>query len=69
MAVPTQTHALPPGSIAIDAAPSDACPATDQRGEPRNVDGDGAPSDHECDIGAFEFHWWRQYLPLLGRSM
>jgi CSLREA domain-containing protein len=48
---PTQTMALAPGSPAIDkgnpAAPGsggDACPATDQRGAPRDV----------CDIGAYE---------------
>jgi hypothetical protein len=56
----TLTHALAPDSIAIDAAPSDACLAPpvngiDQRGFPRNVDGNGVPSQHECDSGAFEF--------------
>ena len=50
---PTRTHALLPGSPAIDAGPIDGCPATDQRGQPRPVDGnlDGTP---RCDIGAFE---------------
>jgi hypothetical protein len=45
---PTQTHALLPGSPAIDAA-SDDCPppATDQRGVSR-------PQGAKCDIGAFE---------------
>jgi hypothetical protein len=43
---PTQTHALLAGSPAIDAGDNAACPATDQRGFPRN---DGA-----CDIGAYE---------------
>ncbi|HJS28739.1 MAG TPA: choice-of-anchor Q domain-containing protein, partial [Anaerolineales bacterium] len=57
---PTLTHALVSGSVAIDAAPSDACLAPpingiDQRGFPRNVDGDGSPSADECDAGAFEF--------------
>lgn len=52
---PTPTHALAPGGPAIDAAPSALCVGeTDQRGLARNVDGDGRPSDHECDIGAFE---------------
>jgi hypothetical protein len=45
---PTQTHALVPGSPAIDAAPVDAdCPATDQRGVTR-------PQGPLCDIGSFE---------------
>jgi hypothetical protein len=44
----TLTHALNPGSPAIDAAPADAdCPATDQRGTTR-------PQGGGCDIGAFE---------------
>jgi hypothetical protein len=42
----TQTTALLPGSPAIDAGASAACPATDQRGVAR-------PGD-ACDIGAFE---------------
>ena len=57
---PTQTHALVPGSPAIDAG-GPACTdangnplLTDQRGKPRVVDGnrDGTA---RCDIGAFEF--------------
>jgi predicted outer membrane repeat protein len=56
----TQTHALPLGSPAIDKGPSAACAAEplaglDQRGQPRNVNGDGAASANECDIGAYEF--------------
>lgn len=56
---PTETRALPLGSPAIDRAPNNACTAApvngvDQRGEPRNEDGDGSPSANECDIGAFE---------------
>ncbi|MDH3925213.1 MAG: family 16 glycosylhydrolase [Xanthomonadales bacterium] len=43
---PTQTHALLPGSPAIDSAEHAACPATDQRG----VDRDSA-----CDVGSYEF--------------
>ena len=42
----TQTHALLPGSPAIDAVGPVLCPASDQRGAPRL-----AP----CDMGAFEF--------------
>jgi CSLREA domain-containing protein len=47
---PTQTHALLPGSPAIDKAPavSAGCPATDQRGVAR-------PSGQACDSGAYEF--------------
>jgi beta-glucanase (GH16 family) len=44
---PTLTHALQPGSPAIDAAGADACPATDQRGVTR-------PQGAGCDAGAFE---------------
>ncbi|WP_025323329.1 choice-of-anchor Q domain-containing protein [Deferrisoma camini] len=44
---PTWTHALAAGSPAIDAGDAAACPATDQRGFPRD---DGA-----CDLGAVEF--------------
>lgn len=45
----TQTHALLPGSPAIDAGGTSAngCPATDQRGIAR-------PQGTACDIGAFE---------------
>lgn len=50
---PTWTHALLPGSPAIDAANNAACPATDQRGEPRPQDGDG-DGTATCDIGAYE---------------
>jgi len=42
---PTKTHALLPGSPAIDAGA--ACPATDQRGVTR-------PQGGACDIGAYE---------------
>ena len=45
---PTQTHALQPGSAAIDAAVGCPPPATDQRGVSR-------PQGGACDIGAFEF--------------
>jgi hypothetical protein len=53
---PTQTHALVAGSPAIDLGPSSACTAAvDQRGEARNVDGNGAASENECDAGAYEY--------------
>jgi predicted outer membrane repeat protein len=48
---PTQTHALPAGSPAIDAGTR--CEATDQRGEPRPRDGNG-DGVAACDVGAFE---------------
>ncbi|MFK7937003.1 MAG: choice-of-anchor Q domain-containing protein, partial [Saprospiraceae bacterium] len=44
---PTLTHILLSGSPAIDAADNGNCPATDQRGEARPIDG-------TCDIGAVE---------------
>ncbi len=44
---PAQTHALLPGSPAIDAGDNTACPETDQRGVVR-------PQDAACDIGAYE---------------
>lgn len=44
---PTWTHALRPGSPAIDAADDAASPATDQRGVAR-------PQGPHSDIGSFE---------------
>jgi hypothetical protein len=46
---PTQTHALLPGSPALDRVPvaGASCPATDQRGIAR-------PQGAACDIGAYE---------------
>jgi hypothetical protein len=47
---PTETHALLPGSVAIDRIPEAACDLdTDQRGEPRP-----ACEEWRCDVGAFE---------------
>ncbi|MBW2211113.1 MAG: hypothetical protein JRG67_08700 [Deltaproteobacteria bacterium] len=41
-----RTHALLPGSVAIDVIPADMCEVDkDQRGFPR---------DSMCDVGAFE---------------
>jgi CSLREA domain-containing protein len=50
---PTQTHALPAGSAAVDAGRDTGCQPVDQRGGPRPIDGDddGSP---RCDVGAFE---------------
>jgi hypothetical protein len=44
----TLTHALLPGSPAIDAGDDGICPATDQRGVAR-------PQGAACDIGAYEY--------------
>jgi beta-glucanase (GH16 family) len=44
---PTATHALLPGSPAIDMADAALCPATDQRGVAR-------PQGAGCDVGSFE---------------
>jgi predicted outer membrane repeat protein len=49
----TKTHALRPGSPAIDAGSNDRCPATDQRGVGRPQDGNG-DGTAICDIGAYE---------------
>jgi hypothetical protein len=51
---PTPTYALLPGSPAIDSADPDHCPASDQRGVPRPIDGDG-DGNAVCDMGAYEY--------------
>ena len=52
---PTMTHALLPGSPAIDSADAANCPTTDQRGISRPQDGDTNGS-LICDIGAYELN-------------
>jgi CSLREA domain-containing protein len=65
----TFTHALLPGSPAIDAGDNNDCPLTDQRGAYRPADGDSNASKI-CDIGAFEaggvFPFFR-FLPSVSR--
>ena len=51
----TRTHALLPGSPAVDSGPpanGTGCPAADQRGFPRPEDGAGDGA-RRCDIGAY----------------
>ena len=63
----TLTHALLPGSPAIDQGSCRDSP-TDQRGFLRPVDLAGIPNaDDGCDIGAFEYLVFRIYLPLTVR--
>jgi CSLREA domain-containing protein len=61
---PTWTHALLEGSPAIDAGDDAQCPASDQRGVHRPLDGnrDGLAV---CDIGSFEYFLSITYLPLV----
>jgi CSLREA domain-containing protein len=50
-----KTHALLPGSPAIDRANNLDCPPTDGRGAMRPADGNGDDLS-ACDIGAFEYN-------------
>jgi uncharacterized repeat protein (TIGR01451 family) len=49
---PTQTHALLPGSLAINAGDPAGC--TDHQGNPLNTDQRGFPRFGRCDSGAYE---------------
>ena len=64
----THTHALLPGSPAIDTGSPTVCPATDQRGITRPIDGDWdwVP---RCDMGAYEYEpvIYYSYIPLILR--
>lgn len=64
---PSWTHALLSSSPVIDAGSDAVCPATDQRGVSRPLDGDG-DGTATCDIGAYEFELQKIDLPLVLRS-
>ncbi len=52
----TETHALLPGTEAVDAIPSMECGSNqDQTGKARPIDGDG-DGTADCDVGAFEYN-------------
>jgi hypothetical protein len=60
----TKTHSLRWGSLAIDSGSLAVCPATDQRGVTRPLDGNG-DGIARCDMGAYEYVPYYSYLPLI----
>ncbi|MBI3941852.1 MAG: DUF11 domain-containing protein [Chloroflexi bacterium] len=60
----TLTYAMLPDSPAIDAGENDGCPAKDQRGTARPLDGNG-DGQAICDIGAYEYVYDPQEADLL----
>ncbi|WP_139786763.1 choice-of-anchor Q domain-containing protein, partial [Desulfamplus magnetovallimortis] len=56
----TRTHALLPGSPAVDEGDNGSAESTDQRGMSRPLDGDG-DGDAVSDIGSFELVYTPQY--------
>lgn len=63
----TYTYALDNNSPAIDAGTNIGCPATDQRGFSRPIDGD-KNGTAICDIGAFELNpYHTYYFPLIAK--
>ncbi|MBN1247911.1 MAG: hypothetical protein JXC32_09655 [Anaerolineae bacterium] len=64
---PTPTYGVVADSPLIDAGDNTACPAVDQRGVARPIDGD-QDGIAVCDIGAVEYEpSWAVYLPLVLR--
>ena len=61
----SKTHVLLPSSPAIDAGTNSSCPAVDQRGINRPIDGD-TNGTATCDVGALELQL-KIYLPLISR--
>jgi CSLREA domain-containing protein len=61
----SKTHALLPGSPALDAGTNSGCPASDQRGVNRPIDGD-TDGTATCDVGAYE-GMINLFLPLITR--
>lgn len=67
---PTYTHAVLPGSPAIDQGDNIDCPDVDQRGAFRPADGD-EDGLKICDVGAYEYRGnfpAPVFLPLISRS-